>query len=556
MSEFQNPQLEDERARQQKRSAMQPLWIGVMLIVGIYIGTNLKDGNVFQSAAPVTNENPNKLVNIINYIEDNYVDSVQKKELIEVAINAMLEKLDPHSYYISPEEFAAMQEPLEGNFEGIGVEFMIQRDTLVVVTPIQGGPSEAAGIQPGDHIVKVNGEVIAGVDISNQRVMELLKGPKGTEVVLGIDRRGKADLIDFTIIRDRIPIESVVAAFLVDEQTGYLKVTRFAKTTFDEFVAAVDGLQQKGAERLILDLRGNGGGYLNTAIPMVESFLKRGQLIVYTEGMHSPRREYTASRDGKYQDMELVVLINQGSASASEILAGALQDHDRAVTVGRRSFGKGLVQDEIDLRDQSALRLTVARYYTPSGRCIQRAYGEGIDYEQELDERYTRGELLSADSIQFSDSLKYSTANGRVVYGGGGIMPDVFVPLDTAGTSLYFSELSYLGIFRQFGFDYVSRNESKLSFRDVNEFLAQFEVDDATLNALVRYAESEGVARQQYGIQHSGKMMRQRLKAFIGRHLFDENAFYRVLLEDDPDFVEGMRSFSRPELLVRQDSNK
>lgn len=534
--------MEEERAKRRRLSAMQPIWIGVMLVVGIYIGTNLGDGNVFEQR-PSGTENPGKLVNIINYIEHNYVDSVQKKELIETAISAMLEKLDPHSYYISPEELTAMQEPLEGNFEGIGVEFMIQRDTLMVVTPIEGGPSEEAGILPGDRIVEVEGEVIAGTDLSNQRVMELLKGPKGTSVKLGIKRRAKKELIQYNITRDKIPIESVVAALMVNDNTGYVKVTRFAKTTYDEFTDAVDRLKGEGAEKLVLDLRGNGGGYLHTAIPMVESFLEKNKMIVYTEGVHSIKREYYSEKNGKYADLDLVVLINQGSASASEIMAGALQDHDRAITVGRRSFGKGLVQDEIDLRDNSALRLTVARYYTPSGRCIQKPYGDGIDYEDDYDERLNNGELWSADSIQFADSLKYYTAGGRTVYGGGGIMPDVFVPIDTAGSSFYLTELSYTGLIRQFGFEYVDKHRPEINYKNARDFAENFKVSNALYKEFVDFAEKEGVEPDEFGMSNSRKLIETRLKAHMAKNLFDDNAFYQVTLSEDTDFKAGMDSF-------------
>lgn len=553
--EEKDPRLKEEIAKRRKLSALQPIWIGVMLVLGIYIGSNLREGNVFEQRT-INIESPSKLVNIINYIEENYVDTVEKKRLIETAIGAVLEELDPHSYYISPEELAAMQEPLQGNFEGIGVEFMIQRDTLMVVTPIEGGPSEEAGIQPGDRIVEVDDELIAGTDLTNQRVMELLKGPKGTEVKLGIERKNNKDLIQFTIIRDKIPIESIVAALMVDPETAYVKVTRFARTTYEEFVAAVDGLVQQGAKKLVLDLRGNGGGYLNTAIPMVESFLKEGQLIVYTEGVNSKRREYHALRTGSFADMELVVLINQGSASASEIMAGALQDHDRAVTVGRRSFGKGLVQDEIDLRDNSALRLTVARYYTPSGRCIQKPYGEGIDYGSDYEERYHNGELLNPDSIDFADSLKYTTAGGRVVYGGGGIMPDIFVPLDTVGSSMYFSELSYSGIIRQFGFEYTDKNRASMNYVNVQEFVDRFKVNDGLFQELIDYATEQGVEAQEYGVKNSREGIALRLKAHIAKNLFDGNAFYQVLLQDDPDIRQAVGAFEREEVLTLIPENK
>lgn len=516
-----------------------------MLILGIYIGTNLNEGNVFQQNKSDNSENPGKLVNILNYIEENYVDSVDKKALIDVAINAILQELDPHSYYITPEEFAEMQEPMEGNFEGIGVEFMIQKDTLTVVTPLEGGPSELAGILAGDRIIQVDGENIAGVKVSNDKVMKMLKGPKGTEVKLLLRRRNEPKDLEFTIVRDKIPIESVVAAFMTDNETAYVKVTRFAKTTYEEFINAMQKLQAEGAKKVVLDLRGNGGGYLNTAIPMVEAFLSAGELIVYTEGKASPRRDYLCEKNGLFREMGLVVLINEGSASASEILAGALQDQDRAFIVGRRTFGKGLVQDEIALKDHSALRLTIARYYTPSGRSIQRPYGEGIDYEGDFEDRYTSGELLNADSISFPDSLKFSTKGGRTVYGGGGIMPDIFVPIDTTYDSEYFNELSYLGLLRQFGFEYVDKNRDRLlKMGDESFFVNQYQVADDVMNQLFSYAQTEGLERDEAGIKRSKREIALRLKAQFAKQLYGDESFYKILLQADPDFEKGLESLN------------
>lgn len=535
-----DPKLEEEIAKRRKILAFQPIWIGVMLIAGIYIGTNLGDNNIFRPI-PQTSENPGKLVNILNFIEENYVDSIDKKELIEVAINAMLEKLDPHSYYITAEEFASMQEPMEGNFEGIGVEFMIQRDTLMVVTPIPGGPSEMAGIRAGDRIIAVNNEDIAGKGLSNEKVMKLLKGPKGTEVTISILRRNEVQPLVFNLVRDKIPIESVVASFIVNGDVGYLKLTRFAKTSFDEFALAMNKLRDAGARKLILDLRGNGGGYLNTAIPIAELFLSAGQLIVYTEGKASPRRNYFCERDGTYRDMELVVLINQGSASASEIVAGALQDHDRALTLGRRSFGKGLVQDEISLKDESALRLTVARYYTPTGRSIQKPYGEGIDYDEDYHERLLSGELHFADSVRFPDSLKFTTPGGKVVYGGGGIMPDVFVPLDSAMEVTWITELAYTGALRSFVFEYLDKNRERLTYiRDYDAFLSGFNVDSGMLRDLIKFAGEEGVVVPPDLNSGLSEGMKVEVKAQFARQIFGEEAYYQVILNNDPDALKAL----------------
>lgn len=531
------PGTEPEKS---KGAAFQPLIYAILLVVGVYVGSNFGGETVLVHRSS-RDANPNKLVNIINKIDEMYVDSVEKKKLIDRAIEAMLEGLDPHSYYISAEDLAAVQEPLEGNFEGIGVEFLIQKDTLLVVSPIEGGPSEKAGIQAGDKIVRVDTVNIAGVGLTNERVMKLLKGEKGTKVELGILRNGEATARNYTITRDKIPIHSVVAAVMVEEGIGYLRLTRFAKNSYDEFLEGMQRIVQQGAKRVVLDLRGNGGGYLNVAIPMVEEFLEPNQLIVYTEGKASPRHEYRSRRKGRYSDLDVVVLINHGSASASEILAGALQDHDRSITVGRRSFGKGLVQDEIGLPDRSALRLTVARYYTPTGRSIQRPYGEGVNYREDYLDRVESGEFYDADNIQRPDSLRFTTPGGRFVYGGGGISPDIFVPFDTLGMSYYFTELSYTGAIRTFAITYTERNRAAIeAFGDVSSFLKGFRVDDDMMNELVTVGLAYGVEKDPRGMAVSRMPIQVRLMAHIARSVFGEEAYYRVLLEDDNMFEEAL----------------
>ena len=538
--------LEGESQLKRKFSLLQPFLFALMLIFGIYIGFTLNKGGMSNPlSSQAANANPNKLVNIINKIDEMYVDSVEKKKLIDDAIKSIVDNLDPHSYYISPEELTSMQEPLEGNFEGIGVEFMIQKDTLMVINPIEGGPSEEAGILAGDRIIKVEGEVIAGIGLTNDKVTRLLKGKKGTVVNLSIQRRGKSDLIQFEIERDKIPIYSVVASLNITPEIGYIKVTRFAKYTFEEFKEAIDGLAAEGASQFIIDLRGNGGGYLNSCIPMIEEFLGQNKLIVYTEGNNDPRRDYKSRINGKYKNIDVVVLINQGSASASEILAGALQDHDRSITVGRRSFGKGLVQNEVPLPDQSALRLTVARYYTPTGRSIQKPYGEGIDYANDYLDRYDHGELLSADSIRFSDSLSYRTPAGRIVYGGGGIMPDIFVPIDTVGSSAYLNELTYSGIFRTYGFQLAERiKDQKEAFPTVDDLINGFELSDQDLEGLYDYASQEGITKDRFGIENSKKVLGIRLMAQLARNWYGEEGYYRVILEDDTVFDKAMEVMS------------
>lgn len=532
------PGTEPEKS---KGGAFQPLIYAVLLVVGVYVGSNFGGETVLVHRSS-RDTNPNKLVNIINKIDEMYVDTVEKKKLIDRAIEAMLEGLDPHSYYISAEDLAAVQEPLEGNFEGIGVEFLIQQDTLFVVSPIEGGPSEKVGIQAGDKIVRVDTTGIAGVGLTNERVMKLLKGEKGTKVELGILRNGERQERNYTIVRDKIPIHSVVAAVMVEEEIGYLRLTRFAKNSYDEFLDGMQRIVQQGAKRIILDLRGNGGGYLNVAIPMVEEFLEPNQLIVYTEGKASPRHEYRSRRKGRYSDLDVVVLINHGSASASEILAGALQDHDRSITVGRRSFGKGLVQDEIGLPDLSALRLTVARYYTPTGRSIQRPYGEGVNYREDYMDRVESGEFYDADSIQRPDSLRFTTPGGRFVYGGGGITPDIFVPFDTLGLSYYFTELSYTGAIRTYAITYTERHRAELeAYGDVTTFLKRFKVNDAMMNELTAVGATYGVAKDPRGLAVSQKPIQVRMMAHIARSVFGEEAYYRVLLEDDNMFDEALR---------------
>ena len=407
----------------------QPLAYAVILILGVYIGLQTGGG----SSNGMNMVGPRSALNgVLDRVEQTYVDPVVREELEQVALDAVLEKLDPHSLFISAEELAALAEPMEGNFEGIGVEFMLQEDTIMVVTPIPGGPSAVAGVLSGDRIVAVDDSVIAGTGLSNSKVMKLLKGPSGTEVKLGLFRPGAADSgrVEVAIRRGRIPIHSVVAAELMPGRIGYLKVVRFARNTHEEFEAALADLADAGAERFVLDLRGNGGGYLHAAVPMVERFLDEGELVVYTEGTAQPRREYVTERPGRFRQQPVVVLVDEGSASASEIFAGALQDHDRAAIVGRRTFGKGLVQEEFPVADRGALRLTVARYYTPSGRSIQRPYGGEVDYEEEWLQRQERGEYVEADSVLRVDSLAFPTVGGRTVYGGGGIDAVVF----TCGT--------------------------------------------------------------------------------------------------------------------------
>lgn len=535
--------------------AWVPLALGAALCLGAYLGRGLGTGTTaWEFAEPRFLPSGQVLSSVLDRIDRMYVDPVDRNRLTDIAIDAILDELDPHSDWFSAEELAAMAEPMEGNFEGIGVEFLLQEDTIMVVTPIVGGPSEAAGIRSGDRIVSVDDSVIAGTGLSNSKVMRLLKGPSGTEVGLGLLRPGASDtaLIDVTLRRGRIPIHSVVAAERMPDGTGYIKIIRFARNTHEEFDAALSSLLEAGVARFVLDLRGNGGGYLHAAVPMVERFLDEGDLVVYTEGAAQPRREYVTERPGLLRDLPLVVMVDEGSASASEILAGALQDHDRAVIVGRRTFGKGLVQEEFPVADRGALRLTVARYYTPSGRSIQRPYGDGVDYEDEWIARQERGEYVEADSILRVDSLAYRTEAGRTVYGGGGIAPDVFVPLDTGSFPVSFRELVYAGRLREHAFELgTDRRKAFLALGTVTDFLDAVESGlDLGVDPLIdeSYRPDEERVR-------SRELTRQRIAERIAHNLWGESAGHRAALRADGEWQAALAAFDDMESLLTPAAN-
>ena len=508
----------------------QPLAYAVILILGVYIGLQTGGG----SSNGLNMVGPRSALNgVLDRVEQTYVDPVVREELEQVALDAVLEKLDPHSLFISAEELAALAEPMEGNFEGIGVEFIIQQDTLMVVAAIPGGPSEKAGVRAGDRILTVDSVAISGPDLTNQRVMELLKGPRNTTVVVGLDR---ADTVKHVLLRrDRIPIHSVVCAANLDGQRGYIKVIRFAQNTAEEFELAMETLAQQGLSEVIVDLRGNGGGYLNAVVPMVESFLEADDLVVYTEGEHVPRRTYKARRDGLWKDWDVAVLVDESSASASEIFAGAIQDHDRGPVIGRRTFGKGLVQEEFSIATLGALRLTVARFYTPTGRAIQRPYGEGVDYGDDYFARYERGELFHQDSIATIDSLTYVTPAGKVVHGAGGITPDVFVALDTVRWSGYLSDLSWTGTLRDAAFAYVDANraEAERQAQSAGEGLES----DALLAFLIEYAEGEGISPPAEWTEAERSELSDRMAAQVIRNVAGEQAYYTFLTQGD-DAIE------------------
>lgn len=499
------------------------------------------------------NDEVYKFSKVLGYIDNFYVDSVDKEKLVEDAVIEMLKKLDPHSVYISKEDVKKMNEPLEGSFEGIGVQFNILNDTLMVVSPISGGPSEKVGIIAGDRILKIDEENVAGIGLTNQMVFDRLKGKKGTKVIVEIKRRGVNKPLDFEIIRDKIPIFSVDASYMVDakQNVGYIKINRFAATTMKEYKEAVNKLREQGAENLIIDLTNNGGGYLNMAHELADEFLEAGQMIVYTEGMKNPRQDMKATSAGNFKEGRIVIMVDEGSASASEIVSGAIQDWDRGVIVGRRTFGKGLVQRPISLPDGSAMRLTIARYYTPTGRLIQKSYEGGSEaYHKDLVNRYNNGELSNEDSIHFPDSLKYATlVNKRAVYGGGGIMPDIFVPIDTTDYSDYYRDLIRKGIINRYVLNFMDENRKQLEAKyvgrkkdkDFSYFNKNYEIDDAFLKGLLEFAEKDKLEFNEEGYAKSLPHLKINLKALIARDLFTTSEFFEVFNDVDNIYLEAVK---------------
>ena len=469
-----------------------------------------------------------------------YVDTVNEESLVENGIRGMLEKLDPHSSYTTARETKAMNESLNGSFEGIGVQFNMQEDTLIVIQTVTNGPSEKVGIQAGDRIIAVNDTAIAGVKMSKEEIMKRLRGPKGTKVRLTIIRRGIGERLTFLVTRAKIPVKTLDAWYMISPGIGYIRIGSFGATTYDEFMKAVNDLRAKGMNDLVLDLEDNGGGYLQAAVQVANEFLQRGDLIVYTEGRRFPRQDYKAQGNGKLRSGNVTVLVNEFTASAAEIVTGALQDQDRALVVGRRSFGKGLVQRPIDFPDGSMMRLTIAHYYTPSGRCIQKFYkkGDRKDYEMELDQRYKHGELYSADSIHFADSLKfYTLRRHRIVYGGGGIMPDVFVPLDTTLITSYHRKLAAKGIVISANLRYVDNNRKQLKKRypDFQSFLNGFEVPRALIDEIVAEGKKQKVEpKDEAEMKQTLPYLRTQLKALIARDLWDMSEYFQIINIQNP----------------------
>jgi carboxyl-terminal processing protease len=490
-----------------------------------------------------------KFATFLNYLESNYVDTVNTGAIVDKAIVDVLNSLDPHSSYIPADELKRMREPLEGNFEGIGVQFNILNDTIFVISPISGGPSERLGILAGDKIITVDGKNVAGIGITNEQVFSLLRGSKGTKVTVSILRRHVKKPLEFTIVRDKIPIFSIDASYMINSNTGYIKINRFAATTVDEFKAAVKTLKASNAENLVLDLTNNGGGYLDAAVNLADEFLPAYSTIVYTQGIHSPRKNYYATDYGNFEKGKIIVLIDEGSASASEILTGAIQDWDRGIVIGRRSFGKGLVQREMMLPDESAVRITTAKYYTPSGRCIQKPFTDGVDkYNHEILDRYAKGELTSVDSISFPDSLKFSTlVKKRVVYGGGGIMPDIFVPFDTNFYTDYYRDIVRKGLLNQFVLEYIDVNRSRIqkTYSTFNAYNATFKVDDKLMEQFIAFCEKGGVVRNEKQLAISRKQIDIMLKALIARDVYGNSEFYQIFNTSNETYLKALDVISK-----------
>ena len=525
-----------------------PFLLAICLIAGIAIGTfyaNHFSGNKLG----IINTSSNKLNALLRIIDDQYVDTVNMGELVEEAMPQILSELDPHSSYIPAKDLEAVNADLKGSFSGIGIQFTIQNDTIHVNSVIQGGPSEKVGLMAGDRIVEVDDSAFVGKIVTNSEAMKRLKGEKGSKVKLGVYRPGEKDLLHFTVIRGNIPVKSIDAAYMINEKVGYIKVNKFGETTYPELLIALAKLNQKNCEGLIVDLRGNTGGYMAAAIQMVNEFLPNNRLIVYTQGRKSPREDYNSNGTGSNQKMPLVVLVDEGSASASEIFAGAIQDNDRGTIVGRRSFGKGLVQQPIEFSDGSAIRLTIARYYTPSGRCIQKPYEKGKESEYELDllTRYEHGEFFSADSIKQDETEVYHPRLGRPVYGGGGIMPDIFVPQDTTGMTSYFRMAANRGLIIRYTFDYTDQNRSTLQKYDTPEKMEAYLKGQNLLNKFAAWAEKKGLKRRNNLMMKSRRLFEMSLYGNIIYNMLGMEAYVEYLNESDKTVLKAVEILEKGE---------
>lgn len=526
-----------------KSNRFMPLMMALCVVIGIIVGSfysNHFSGNRLS----IINTGTNRINNLLHIIDDQYVDKVNLDSLVEDAMPKILTELDPHSVYISAKDVEAANQDLQGSFSGVGIQFVIRQDTIHVQNVIQNGPAERAGILAGDKIVMVDDQTFVGKAVTNQEAMKRLKGPKNTKVKIGVLRYGHSKPQSFVVTRGDIPIKSVSATYMIDDKTGYIRIKSFGETTYAELLVALAKLGESGFQNLIIDLRDNTGGYLQSAVQMANEFLPKNKLIVYTEGRKSPRQDFRSDGRGSYKQTPLVVLINEGSASASEIFAGAMQDNDRATVIGRRSFGKGLVQKQIEFSDGSMVRLTIARYYTPSGRCIQKPYvhGETDDYAQDLMSRYEHGEFFSQDSIKHTGP-KYHTSNGRVVYGGGGITPDIFVPEDTTGFTSYYKQATMSGLILQFAFTYTDDNRPKLNnFKEMME-LADYLKKQNLVDKFATYANDKGLKRRNLMIRKSHYLLDRFINSRIIYNMLDEQAWLEYINEDDATIREALKTF-------------
>ena len=528
---------------EKKKNRYMPLIMALCVVFGIFIGTfyaNHFTGNRLS----IINSGSNKLNNLLHIIDAQYVDTVDVNDLVEKAVPQILSELDPHSVYIAAKDVQIANDDLKGSFSGVGIEFTIRQDTLHVQQVIGNGPAEKAGVIAGDKIVMVDDKPFTGKTLTNEVAMHTLKGPKDTKVKLGVMRYGEKKIRNIVVTRGEIPTKSVTAVYMLDEKTGYIRIKNFGENTYPELLIALAKLSQENLENLTIDLRGNTGGYLQSAVQIANEFLPKNKLIVYTEGRKSPRQEFRSDGRGSYQHIPLVVLIDEGSASASEILAGAIQDNDRGTIIGRRSFGKGLVQQPISFNDQSMIRLTIARYYSPSGRCIQKPYvaGETKDYEEDLLMRYQHGEFFTQDSIKH-EGKEYHTANGRPVYGGGGITPDIFVAEDTTDVTSYYKQASMSGLIIQYAFVYVDENRKKLGEYGTMEELANYLKKLNMVDKFATYAEQNGLKRRNLMIQRSHKLLEQFILSRVIYNMLNEQAWMEYLNSDDPAILETLKLF-------------
>lgn len=530
-----------------KKDIIYPIALAVVLGAGIWLGLfiNQKPERSSLTVYP----RADKLSSILSYIENQYVDTVSMENLVESTIPTMLKHLDPHSVYIPASDLQTVNEPLDGGFDGIGVAFNMPNDTVVIISTIVGGPSERVGLQPGDRIITINDSLVAGVSFNQNNIVTMLKGPTGTKVTVGILRQGLNEIVNFEITRDKIPIYSVDVSFMLNKEVGYIKISRFARTTYSEFIEAIDKLQEQGMKKIIIDLRNNNGGYLDAATNIANEFLPEGKLIVYTQGKARPRQNVYSNARGRCIDTPVAVIIDEFSASASEILAGALQDNDRGIVTGRRSFGKGLVQEQVLFSDGSALRLTIARYYTPTGRSIQKPYEPGSDeYFYDISNRYLHGEFQERDSIYLADSLKFTTPAGRTVYGGGGIMPDFFIPLDTTGATTYLNQVARRNLIYRFAFSFADRHRKNMAEMKSHIEIENYLAGKNILDLFVDYARQRNVEPNYADIEKSKLIIETQIKAYVARILIDNQGFFPIYTKIDNTLLKTIDILEKEDL--------